>query len=205
MQKGWKIAVLILLVVAVAAAFSMKNKKAPEVASVNTTTSDKTPSVIPNVVTPVEPQQEVKEAAVKVVAVKPVIIEKKALAVAKNKTAKPMTQPEKKVKPVTVKPKEPVKLPKLLDLGADKCIPCKMMAPILEELKKEQAGKLEVVFIDVWKNQSEAEKYGIQSIPTQIFYDSEGNELSRHIGFISKEDIIAKFKEHGIELQGSNP
>ncbi|HYG35406.1 MAG TPA: thioredoxin family protein, partial [Clostridia bacterium] len=43
-------------------------------------------------------------------------------------------------------------LPRLVDLGADKCIPCKKMAPILEELKKEYTGRMEVEFIDVWKN-----------------------------------------------------
>jgi len=90
--------------------------------------------------------------------------------------------------------------PKLLDLGADKCIPCKMMAPILEELKEEYASRLEVEFIDVWKNPQAARRYGIESIPTQIFFDAEGNELDRHVGFISKEDILRKWRELGIEL-----
>ena len=91
-------------------------------------------------------------------------------------------------------------LPRLVDLGADKCIPCKMMAPILEELRAEQAGKLTVEFIDVWKNQSEAGKYGIQVIPTQIFYAADGSELFRHEGFFAKEDILAKWRELGFEL-----
>ncbi|MBN2781464.1 MAG: thioredoxin family protein [Candidatus Marinimicrobia bacterium] len=93
--------------------------------------------------------------------------------------------------------------PKLLDLGADKCIPCKEMAPILEELKKEFAGVLEVEFIDVWKpeNRQEAVTYGIKSIPTQIFFDPKGNELWRHVGFISKEDILKKWKELGYDLK----
>jgi thioredoxin 1 len=77
-------------------------------------------------------------------------------------------------------------LPRLLDLGADQCIPCKMMAPILEELKKEYAGRLEVEVVDVWKNSAEAERYGIHLIPTQIFFDSSGTELFRHEGFMSK-------------------
>ena len=92
------------------------------------------------------------------------------------------------------------KLPKLLDLGAGKCIPCKKMAPILEELKKEYAGKLEVEFIDVWKDPDAAKKYGIQLIPTQIFYDAAGKELFRHEGFFGKEDILAKWKELGVKL-----
>ena len=96
-------------------------------------------------------------------------------------------------------------LPRLIDLGADKCIPCKMMAPILEELKKEYTGRLEVEFVDVWKNSAEAERYGIKLIPTQIFFDASGKERFRHEGFMSKEDILAKWKELGIELEkGTN-
>jgi thioredoxin 1 len=91
-------------------------------------------------------------------------------------------------------------LPRLVDLGADKCIPCKMMAPILEGLKREYAGRLEVEFIDVWKTPDEAQKYKINIIPTQIFYDASGQELFRHEGFISKEDILTKWKELGVEL-----
>jgi thioredoxin 1 len=91
-------------------------------------------------------------------------------------------------------------LPRLVDLGADECIPCKMMAPILKELKQEYAGELDVEFIDVWKNPSEGRKYGIRAIPTRIFYDAKGNELYRHIGFFSKEDILAVFSKRGIDL-----
>ncbi len=82
------------------------------------------------------------------------------------------------------------KLPRLVDLGADKCIPCKMMAPVLEELKKEYKGQMEVEFIDVWKNPQKGQDYRIRSIPTQIFYDAEGKELFRHEGYFPKEDII---------------
>ncbi|MDD5459153.1 MAG: thioredoxin family protein [Phycisphaerae bacterium] len=92
------------------------------------------------------------------------------------------------------------KLPKLIDLGADKCIPCKMMMPILEELKTEYKNKLDVDFIDVMKEQDRAADYGIRVIPTQIFYDTEGTELFRHEGFFPKEEILAKFKELGINL-----
>jgi len=91
-------------------------------------------------------------------------------------------------------------LPRLVDLGADKCIPCKMMAPILEELKSEYEGTLIVEFIDVWKNPDEAPKYGIKLIPTQIFFDASGKERFRHEGFMSKEDILAKWNELGVEL-----
>lgn len=94
-------------------------------------------------------------------------------------------------------------LPRLLDLGAGRCIPCKMMAPILEQLKNEYAGKLEVEFIDVWKNPDAGKPYAIEVIPTQIFFDATGKELFRHIGFYSKDDILAKWKELGVELKGA--
>ena len=94
-------------------------------------------------------------------------------------------------------------LPRMVDLGADKCIPCKMMAPILEQLKSEYEGTLIVDFIDVWKNPDEGPKYGIKLIPTQIFFDASGKERFRHEGFISKEDILAKWKELGVDLAGS--
>jgi len=97
----------------------------------------------------------------------------------------------------------PTSLPRLVDLGADKCVPCKMMAPILEELRAEQAGRLEVVFIDVWKNKDEAAKYGIDLIPTQIFYAADGRELYRHEGFFAKEEIMAKWRELGVPLKGN--
>jgi thioredoxin 1 len=91
-----------------------------------------------------------------------------------------------------------------LDLGADKCIPCKMMKPILEGLKKEFEGKMRVDFIDVWENPKDGEQHGIQTIPTQIFYDSSGKELYRHEGFFSKADILGKWKELGITFEKGN-
>lgn len=91
-------------------------------------------------------------------------------------------------------------LPAMVDIGSDQCIPCKMMAPILEELKTTLAGKLQVNFLDVRKYPALAEPYGIKVIPTQVFYDASGKELFRHEGFFSKEDILAKWKELGVEL-----
>ncbi len=90
--------------------------------------------------------------------------------------------------------------PRLLDLGAGKCIPCKMMAPILNELKEQYADRLDVEFIDVWQNRDAAGQYGIQSIPTQIFFDAAGKELYRHQGFFAKEDILKKWRELRVDL-----
>ena len=93
-------------------------------------------------------------------------------------------------------------LPAMVDLGSDQCIPCKMMAPILEELKAGFVDKLQVNFLDVRKYPALATVYGIQVIPTQIFYDASGKELFRHEGFYAKEDILAKWKEFGVDLVG---
>ena len=99
---------------------------------------------------------------------------------------------------------EAERLPKLVDLGADKCIPCKAMAPILADLKSNYVGQLDVEFIDVWKKPEAAGLYKIRGIPTQIFYDASGKEIARHFGFISKEDILAKFKSLGVVIVRSD-
>jgi len=96
-------------------------------------------------------------------------------------------------------PAAPRKLPRVVDLGADKCIPCKKLAPILAELKKEYEGRVIVEVIDVWKNPKAGEPYKIRMIPTQIFFDADGKEVWRHEGFLPKEEFIAKFKELGVK------
>lgn len=98
-------------------------------------------------------------------------------------------------------------LPALIDLGSKSCIPCKMMAPILDELKSEYAGRMEVVFFDVREDKEAGDKYGIRMIPTQIFLSENGTEIFRHEGFISKEDILALWKKLGItfgDTEGSD-
>ena len=89
-------------------------------------------------------------------------------------------------------------LPRLVDLGAGKCIPCKMMKPILDDLKATSSETFKTEFIDVWENPDAGKQYGINIIPTQIFYGADGKELFRHEGFFSKEDILAKWKEFGV-------
>ncbi len=98
-----------------------------------------------------------------------------------------------------------IKYPALVDVGAKQCIPCKMMAPILDELKAEYAGRLRVEFIDVQVDPDTATKLGVRGIPTQIFYDASGKERHRHVGYISKEDILAAFKKLNIDLTKKDP
>lgn len=93
------------------------------------------------------------------------------------------------------------RLPRLLDLGATKCVPCKLMAPILEEMKTTYAGVLQVDFIDVWEDSAAGQAHGISSIPTQIFFAPDGKELFRHEGFYAKEDMLAKWRALGFELK----
>lgn len=98
-------------------------------------------------------------------------------------------------------PAAPVKgVPRLVDLGADRCVPCKAMAPILDQLRSDYAGRLEVVFIDVWKRPDAARANGVRMIPTQIFYGADGRELARHEGFIDREQILARWRALGVEL-----
>ncbi len=86
----------------------------------------------------------------------------------------------------------------MVDLGAQTCIPCKMMAPILEKLTAEYEGKAAIIFIDVWQDSAQAKKFKVSMIPTQIFFDAEGNEVTRHIGFMAEEEIIAQLTEMGV-------
>jgi len=102
--------------------------------------------------------------------------------------------------PASSAPAPAERTPKLLDLGSTSCIPCKQMAPILEGLKTEYAGRLEVEFTDIYADPAAAERYDIRVIPTQVFISAEGKELFRHEGFFGKEDILAKWQELGVSL-----
>jgi len=87
----------------------------------------------------------------------------------------------------------------MIDLGAKKCVPCKMMAPIMEKMEKQYEGKAAIVFIDVWENKDQAIKYGVKVIPTQIFYDQTGKETYRHVGFFSEKAIVGVLHSMGID------
>lgn len=203
MKNSWKIIIIVVLIAAVAIAVGLKgkNSKSSESASAAkqiSKTSDKASS---GDVAASEPKSEVKSGDICDVTLptsdepttekKPTANDKKVVTSAQDKPA------DAKPKPAEDAPKM---LPKLLDLGATSCVPCKMMVPVLDELTKEYKGKLEVEFIDVWEDKSAAEKYGVQTIPTQIFFDTNGKEFYRHTGFFPKADILKVFKDHGIKL-----
>jgi len=88
--------------------------------------------------------------------------------------------------------------PVLVDFGANSCVPCRQLRPILKEINKEYSEKASVLVIDVYKYQDLARQYQIQLIPTLVFFDSKGKEVFRHVGILEKEKIVAKLKEIGM-------
>jgi thioredoxin 1 len=89
--------------------------------------------------------------------------------------------------------------PTVIDLGARACIPCKKMAPILEELAGTYRDRANVLFIDVREEVAAADVFGIQMIPTQVFFDAKGKEVSRHIGFMDRDDLIKGLTAAGLK------
>ena len=104
-------------------------------------------------------------------------------------SADPSTPPEVPVKDMVT----------MVDLGANSCVPCKMMAPILQKLEREYTGRAAIVFLDVWKDPDQAKRFGIKVIPTQVFYDKEGKEVYRHVGFMSESAIVSQLKSMGVK------
>ena len=104
-------------------------------------------------------------------------------------TAKPAVKPIQKIK-VT-----------FIELGSVKCIPCKMMQPIMDEIANEYKGQVKVVFYDVWTEEGRpyAEKYRIRGIPTQVFLDENGEEYYRHLGFFPKDELVKVLELKGVK------
>ena len=86
----------------------------------------------------------------------------------------------------------------MIDLGAKKCIPCKMMAPIMEKMERKYEGKAAIVFIDVWEHKEQAARFRIRAIPTQIFFDADGKEVYRHAGFMGEKAIVNVMDQLGV-------
>jgi len=87
----------------------------------------------------------------------------------------------------------------MIDLGAKKCVPCKMMAPILVKLEKVYKGTADIVFIDVWENKQSAQRFKIRAIPTQIFFNEQGEEVYRHVGFLDEKSIVEQMTKMGVQ------
>jgi len=91
------------------------------------------------------------------------------------------------------------KKPTMVEFGATGCIPCDMMQPILDNLRKNYPDRLNVVFVHVGEEQILAARYGIQPIPVQVFFDAEGKEVFRHVGFYPEKEVITQLKNIGIQ------
>jgi len=86
----------------------------------------------------------------------------------------------------------------MLELGSVGCIPCEQMRPVMEKLRTNYKGKLEVVFVDVRKDKKNGRRFGVAMIPTQVFLDQDGKEFHRHIGFLGYDEIVPVLKKAGI-------
>ncbi|MBN2364291.1 thioredoxin family protein [candidate division WOR-3 bacterium] len=95
-------------------------------------------------------------------------------------------------------------LPVLIEFGSLSCVPCKMMVPELDKMRSVCAGKLNVLFVDVYQNPEDADRRNIRVIPTQVFLSETGEELFRHQGFFSAEDMLDKWKELGYVFEEEN-
>ncbi len=89
--------------------------------------------------------------------------------------------------------------PLMLDLGAGYCSSCKKMKAILAPLEKEYRGRANVIVVDVNEEPDLARKYRVQMIPTQIFFDTKGKEVKRHVGLMERTEIIRELKALGVK------
>ncbi len=87
----------------------------------------------------------------------------------------------------------------MVDLGSKDCVPCKMMAPIMVELEKEYGDRAAIIFVDVWKQREQGSQFDVRVIPTQIFFDRDGNEVYRHEGFMDKDSIVKMLRSLGVQ------
>jgi thioredoxin 1 len=120
-----------------------------------------------------------------------------ALLVAAGCGSKTSTAPTAPPEPKTEAAVTPTNLPKLWDFWATWCPPCKQLKPTIEALEKEYEGKIEIRSINVDEDKGLSEKYNVQAIPTLVFLDAKGNELSRIVGLVPRDTIVGRFKTHG--------
>jgi Thioredoxin. len=88
-----------------------------------------------------------------------------------------------------------------IELGSVNCMPCKQMKSVMNAIEVEYAGKVKVVFHDVWTAEGKpyGEQYGIRVIPTQVFIDKNGKEVFRHEGYLSKESVEKVLRDAGVQ------
>lgn len=90
------------------------------------------------------------------------------------------------------------KLPIIIDFGADSCVPCKEMAPVLKTLNAEMQGKAIIKFVDVWKNADAAKDFPVQVIPTQVLINADGTP------YVPSGDIEIQFDMYSFKESGEH-
>lgn len=102
---------------------------------------------------------------------------------------------------VTISANEAKPIVTFVELGSVKCVPCKMMQPIMDEIEKEYPEQVKVIFHDVWtkEGKKEGSKFKVRVIPTQVFLDKDGKEYFRHEGFFPKEELVKILKKGGVK------
>lgn len=185
MRNTWKVLIVVVLVIAIAVVLAGKRNGAKP-APMSAPSTSREVATPPPTAAPQMPAAASGQVA--------------ATPSPKQAAASP---PATAVTPKPTKIAKPEALPQMIELGSKTCVPCQMMQPILEELRKEYKGQLEVPFWDIYEHPDKAKSYGIRVIPTQVFVGADGKEFFRHEGFFPKADILAKLKEHGIALRGA--
>ncbi len=111
---------------------------------------------------------------------------------AQNKAQKPATEQQKNAVKYKVT---------FIELGSVRCIPCQKMQSVMKSIERKYGKEVKVVFYDVWTPEGKpfATKYGIESIPTQVFLDENGKEFSRHVGYFPEEELVEVLKTKGIK------
>jgi thioredoxin 1 len=109
---------------------------------------------------------------------------------------RPLPAQEKKSVPTAKKP-----VVTFIELGSVKCIPCRMMQPVMKAIEQKYEAQIKVIFYDVWKDdqRSYAKQYGIRLIPTQVFLDEDGKEIMRHEGYFPEKDIDKFLQSKGLK------
>ncbi|MFW5730508.1 MAG: thioredoxin family protein [Desulfonatronovibrionaceae bacterium] len=77
-----------------------------------------------------------------------------------------------------------------VNLGSDSCVPCQIMEPVIQELQADYQGQALITYVDIDIHPEQGRRYGIKTIPTQIFFNHQGREVLRHQGIMDRESIV---------------
>jgi len=87
----------------------------------------------------------------------------------------------------------------MINLESHACPACRRMVPVLEAIGKRFEGRVSVILIDVDKDPGQLDRFKTEYVPLQVFFNAEGKEVYRHVGFMPEEDIVAQLRKMGVE------